>query len=262
MDFKNISSLINECKRNHLLPELHQNYREYIENKLQKLFDIAHLSHDDWIIKIQKIPSNELIINFKFLVLYEKFCSNTSGSAAENIPFFLEIQRRGYSDPILLDWTFKNKSDNSYTPFGEVKYGGIRSYEEYVEFKKAYRKRLNIHANTAEEDKRNKELRIIEKQKNHELKIKRNKIQKDKLDALVEKYKASNKKNLLKDIIDSKLPFPLFMLPKNEVDLLQMELDKLNKEMLTKLLDKIPKRAPNHFKKLRKRIINLKNVSH
>ena len=70
---------------------------------------------------------------FKGLILLEKFHGNGS-SVAKNIMVFQQLERLNLLTPELLDWTFKNKSDNSYTPFGWARYGHIRSYKEYVDF--------------------------------------------------------------------------------------------------------------------------------
>lgn len=74
---------------------------------------------------------------FKGLILLEKFLGNGS-SVAKNIMVFQELERLNLLTPELLDWTFKNKSENVYTPFGWARYGHIRSYKEYVDFAGEY----------------------------------------------------------------------------------------------------------------------------
>lgn len=78
-------------------------------------------------------PTNEEKISLlKGLILFEKFLPSSKSSVAANILVFREIQRLGLDTPQLLDWIFKNRSDNDYTPFGWSGYSHFKNYEDYA----------------------------------------------------------------------------------------------------------------------------------
>jgi len=78
-------------------------------------------------------PTNEEKISLlKGLILLEKFLPGYKSSVAANILVFREIQRLGLDTPQLLDWIFKNRSDNDYTPFGWTGYSHFKNYEDYA----------------------------------------------------------------------------------------------------------------------------------
>ena len=117
------------------------------------------------------------------------------------------------------------------------------------------------HWDRAMKDQELKRARIEKKMQNHEKKLEKNKLKRDELHALIKEYEVSDNKNLVDDIINNNLTFPIFMLPKYEIDQLQLVLIKLNKETLTKLLKCLPKKSPQHIRDFRKKIVYLKDPS-
>ena len=90
-------------------------------------------------------PTNEEKISLlKGLILLEKFLPGYKSSVAANILVFREIQRLGLDTPQLLDWIFKNRSDNDYTPFGWTGYSHFKNYEDYAKEFPSHAKRFSV----------------------------------------------------------------------------------------------------------------------
>ena len=64
--------------------------------------------------------------------------------------------------------------------------------------------------------------------------------------------------NILNDIINKNLSFPLFILPEDIINELIPKLTNLNEENLQKLVKIIPRKSPIHIKNLRDQAILIK----
>ena len=203
-------------------------------------------------------PTNEEKINlFKGLVLLERF-NNSGGSVAANIRVFGILEKSNLVTPDLLDWTFKNKSDNPYTPFGWARYGHVRSYKEYLQFLDDEALKARIHNETESQNIANKKKRIIEKAKKHKEKMEMTKLFNLVLYAKRDEYLKDESKDILKDIINKKLEFPIFIFPDYIIKKLTQNLVKLDEENLQKLIQIIPRKSPSHIKELREQAILIK----
>ena len=158
-------------------------------------------------------PTNDEKINlFKGLVLLERF-NNNGGSVAANIRVFGILEKSNLVTPDLLDWTFKNKSDNPYTPFGWARYGHVRSYEEYLQFLDDEVLKARRHNKTESQNIANKKKRIIEKAEKHKEKMEMTELFNLVLYAKRDEYLKDESKDILKDIINKNLEFPIFIFP-------------------------------------------------
>ena len=203
-------------------------------------------------------PSNDEKINlFKGLVLLERF-NNSGGSVATNIRVFEILEKSNLVTPDLLDWTFKNKSDNPYTPFGWARYGHVRSYKEYIQFLDDEALKARRHNKTESQNIANKKKRIIEKAEKHKEKMEMTELFNLVLYAKRDEYLKDESKDILKDIINKKLEFPIFIFPDYIMKKLTQNLVKLDEENLQKLIQIIPRKSPSHIKELREQAILIK----
>lgn len=204
-------------------------------------------------------PTNEEKINlFKGLVLLERLNNNSGGSVAANIRVFGILEKSKLVTPDLLDWTFKNKSDNPYTPFGWARYGHVRSYKEYLQFLDDEALRARIHNKTESQNIASKKKRIIEKAEKHKEKMEMTELSNLVLYAKRDEYLKDESKDILNDIINKKLEFPMFTLPDHIIKKLIYNLVKLDEKDLQKLIQIIPRKSPSHIKELRDKSILIK----
>ena len=203
-------------------------------------------------------PTNDEKINlFKGLVLLERF-NNSGGSVAANIRVFEILEKSDLVTPDLLDWTFKNKSDNPYTPFGWARYGHVRSYKEYLQFLDDEALKARRHNKTESQNIANKKKRIIEKAKKHKEKMEMTELFNLVLYAKRDEYLKDESKDILKDIINKNLEFPIFIFPDYIIKKLIPNLVKLDDKNLQKLIKIIPRKSPKHIKELRDKSILIK----
>ena len=203
-------------------------------------------------------PTNDEKINlFKGLVLLERF-NNNGGSVAANIRVFGILEKSNLVTPDLLDWTFKNKSDNPYTPFGWARYGHVRSYEEYLQFLDDEALKARIHNKTESQNIANKKKRIIEKAEKHKEKMEMTELSNLVLYAKRDEYLKDESKNILNDIINKKLEFPVFIFPDYIIKKLMLNLINLDEQSLQKLIQILPRKSPKHIKGLRNQAIFIK----
>ena len=206
-------------------------------------------------------PTNEEKINlFKGLVLLERF-NNSGGSVAANIRVFGILEKSNLVTPDLLDWTFKNRSDNPYTPFGWARYGHVRSYNEYLQFLDDEAEKALIHNKTESQNIANKKKRIIEKAEKHREKMEMTELSNLVLYAKRDEYLKDENKDILDDIINKKLEFPMFTLPDHIIKKLIYNLVKLHEKDLQKLIQIIPRKSPSHIKELREQAILIKKTT-
>ena len=203
------------------------------------------------------LTNDEKINLFKGLILLEK-SQRYSGSAATSIMVFKVLEGFDFVTPELLDWTFKNKVDNSYTPFGWARYGHIRSYKEYVDFLDEESLRAKKHNNNEVQNTENKKKRIIEKAKKHKEKLEMTELFNLVLYSKRDEYLKDKNINILNDIINKNFSFPLFILPEDIINELIPKLTNLNEENLQKLVKIIPRKSPIHIKNLRDQAILIK----
>ena len=176
----------------------------------------------------------------KGLILFEKINSygfgKVYGSVATNIIVFNEIRRLNLDTPELLDWIFKNRSTNSYTPFGFRKYGDFKSYQEYKEYLDA------IVVRDYEKEQEDKKLRLMNIQKAHKELMAQRDVRNLNKKATMTSY-FSKERDLLNDILEDKLPFHINLIPPNKLHNIHKNLKSMSKDDLLKLINKIPKRT-------------------
>jgi len=226
---------------------IHLNYLEE-----QKIKNFGHelsrkIGRSENITYQKYFPSNNDKINlFRGLILLERLKGDAS-SGVPSIKVFQVIQRLKLDTPGLLDWTFKYKSNNSYTPFGESKYGHIRSYKEYLEFLDEE----SFRASKQTQNIANKKKRIVEKTKKHKEKLEMQELSNLVFYSKIDEYLKDKKKDILNDIINKNLSFPLFILTEDIIEELIPKLLNLHEESLQKLVQIIPRKYPVHIRVLR-----------
>ena len=199
----------------------------------------------------------------KGLILFEKINSygfgKVYGSVATNIIVFDEIRRLNLDIPELLDWIFKNRSTNSYTPFGFIMasiWGEFKSYEAYKE-----------HLDTLDEQQmkkfksflEGKKLRKIDIQRAHKNLMNLRFIENLNKNAAMTLY-FSEQKDLLNDILEDKLPFHINLIPPNKLHNIHKNLKSMSKDDLLKLINKIPNKPKRTSAKLTQIKLDIKNL--
>jgi hypothetical protein len=81
----------------------------------------------------------------------------------------------------------------------------------------------------------------------------------DKKYKSVEMYFNKKANNLLQDIINQQLPFPIYLIPEKEFQNIEMQINDLDIHSLDKLLDILPRKSPDHIRKFRSKINQLRN---
>ncbi len=236
---KKISILL-EFGKTGILPSNEQleSIKDFDYNLIMKLCE----DYNSWSKNCEELfPNDEIKIHLlKGLILFEKINSygfgRTYGSVAPNITVFNEIRRLNLDTPELLDWIFKNRSTNSYTPFGFGKYGGFKSYQEYKEYLDA------IVVRDYEKEQEDKKLRLMNIQKAHKELMAQRDVRNLNKKATMTSY-FSKERDLLNDILEDKLPFHINLIPPNKLHNIHKNLKSMSKDDLLKLINKIPKRT-------------------
>ena len=210
-----------------------------------------------WTNKAEKLNPEDYqkIYLYKGIVLMEKYRQYGSASPAASV--FMELEQRGLVTPELLDWTFKNRNC-SYTPFRCSRYPlDVKSYDSF--------KRTYI------EDEIRSEKHHERMDRDHELSQKLKNKRKVEHSVLMAKRKIKNQNNrekvdnylkkepdILLDILNKNLDFPIYLLPNNILDLIKEKIEHLNKKQLQKIIDLIPRQSLDKFKELRTKALGLK----
>ena len=205
---------------------------------------------------------DQKIFLLKGLILLEKI-NGGGGSASLNIMVFAKVHDLGLDSPELVNWVLSNKSRNPYTPFGGLKFSHLKTHTEYLEFSDSERRRivrrdirLKVLEKTHEE---NRKKRKIHKSFQHHKKLEDRKKRNNQNIKTIKTY-FNNRNNLLKDIIEQKLPFPLNLVPLEELEKLESKISKMDLNQTIHLIEQIPRKSPEHIKELRKKLINHKNI--
>tara|TARA_B100000963_G_C22036828_1_gene413605 strand:- start:215 stop:463 length:249 start_codon:yes stop_codon:yes gene_type:complete len=72
-------------------------------------------------------------------------------------------------------------------------------------------------------------------------------------------YLRKKNRNLFQDIIEQKLDFPVNLLPVDELDQLETEINNLDIISMSILIKRFPKKSPDHIKSFRKKLVDHKS---
>ena len=239
-------------------------YEEHLSEKNLKTLIYGfedYIIHTDingygrWTNKAEKLNPEDYhkVYLYKGMVLMEKYKQYGSASPAASV--FQELEQSGLVTPELLDWTFKNRN-NEYTPFRSSRFSTVKSYKEFVN---QYRNDEIITARHLERMESDKEVAQHKKNKikiDHVVLMTRRKIKNEKLREKVNNY-LNTKPDIIDDILNQRLNFPIFLIPNKVVDEIILGLDCLSYKSLKTLCSLIPKHVSPKFKVL-KRIVRAK----
>ena len=205
-----------------------------------------------WTNKAEKLNPEDYqkIYLYKGIVLMEKYKQYGSASPAASV--FKELEERKLVTPDLLDWTFKNRN-NDYTPFRCSRFSTVKSYEEFAH---QYRNDEIITARHLKRMERDQEVAQHKKNKtkiDHAVLMTRRKIKNEKLRAKVNKY-LKTKPDVLDDIINERLDFPIFIIPNKVIDDVITDLDSLSYKNLKVLYSLMPRHISPKFKVLKRTV--------
>ena len=211
----------------------------------------------------RNIPArlDSLILLFKGLVICERDYKWRGGSVAYNIKIMQWIRRKSISqlDLINLDklirWTYLNKGENRYTPFGAGKLSNVSSLSELLEIEDQDRKNSIAHHNfeqglieaRAERARLQKELSektILDRQAKNT-----NRYKIFLREIALFQTRCDHQK--LRSLLDNKLNFPINLLPEAEwLNIIRKEdLEVLN---INKLIKLIPKNTTKEIKQIKR----------
>lgn len=204
-------------------------------------------------------PSNEeKILSFRGIVLLEKIDEENGGASTGSTTVTAYICRRiielGLDSDELMDFVLSNKSSNRYTPFGSISYSHVKSYKEFKEFQTTKAIRRLAHGNRQREAIEQKKETNQQKQREHQIRIFKTQEQnKQKYDAVFSYFEDPNRE-LIYDIVNGKLTFPLPLIPQEEIDRISKNIPKLDFETVDQLLQIIPKRSTEKLRIFRKKL--------
>ena len=205
-----------------------------------------------WTNKAEKLNPEDYqkIYLYRGIVLMEKYKQYGSASPAASV--FKELEERKLVTPDLLDWTFKNRN-NDYTPFRCSRFSTVKNYEEFA---RQYRNDEIVTARHLKRMERDQEVAQHKKNKtkiDHVVLMTRRKIKNEKLRAKVNKY-LKTKPDVLDDIINERLDFPIFLIPNKVVDEIILCLDSLSYKNLKVLYSLMPRHISPRFKVLKRTV--------
>jgi len=207
--------------------------------------------------QIKEVPENieKLILLFKGLVLCERDFNWIGGSAASNISIFRKIKLHPYMQNSqgkveeLIDWSFKNRGNNGYTPLGTYKYTRCKSIDDMKRFDKQKAERYRSHLLAMEEKE------IINSKKKETLKklaelrpIKRY-LANQTYKLNIELFMLKSFDSRLNQVLDVSISFPINMLPEIFWD------EVLKNELSTNQINQLLKLIPRHTTEFLKKII-------
>jgi hypothetical protein len=222
-----------------------------------------HIQHHIGTSLNNNIPQrlDSLILLFKGLIICERDFMWRGGSVASNINIMQMIRRKSRSHldlrnlDKLIKWTFINKGENRYTPFGAVKLSAVSSLAELLSIEEMDRKNA-----LAQRDFERRQMDASKEKK---------RLQKELNDKVLQDRKAKNENRyriFLKEIeifqakcehqkldalLTNELSFPINLLP--EIEWLTII---RNKELgvldINKLIKLIPKNTSQEIKQIKR----------
>ena len=215
---------------------------------------------------IRGVPESieDLVFLFKGLVLCERDFQWIGGSAASNIPIFRKIKLHPYMqnnrDKLeeLIDWSFKNRGNNGYTPLGTYKYTSCKSIDDMKQFDRERAKRYRAHILAMEEREKINTKKKETLKKLAELRPLKRYLTNQTYKLNIELFMFKSFDCRLNQVLDGSISFPINMLPeKFWVEVLN---NKLNLDQLSRLLEVIPRHTTEFLKKtIKPRLVNQKN---
>ena len=202
-------------------------------------------------------PSDdEKILSFKGIVLLEKIDEENGGVSTGSTTVTAYICRRiielGLDSDELMDFVLSNKSTNPWTPFGGFSH--VKSYREFKECQNLGVINQLAHENRQREAIEQKKETNLQKQREHRVRIfKRQEQNTQKYDAVISYFEDSNR-DLLNDILNRKLPFPLPLIPQEEIDRISKNIPDLDFETVVQLLQIIPRRSSEKLRVFRQKL--------
>lgn len=217
--------------------------------------------NDNW---EQTFPTGDDVLTLlKGLVLLEKYYKTHRGSASATAAIYRKVSELKLESPELIDWILRNKSmHHAYTPFGAVKFGHLRSYEEYKKFLEVLRARELGNDPIDKMHERNRKLKKQEKVKNAEQHLQRkfeNFKKKNEHLSSVEAYMEKNSsQQVLFDWRKGNLPFPQNLISHKKLEQLEKDLVDLDENEIVQLIERIPRKSPEHLKQFKKKLNYIK----
>ena len=202
-----------------------------------------------------------LILLFKGLVICERDFKWRGGSVASNIKIMQWIRRKSVS-PVdlrnldkLIRWTYLNKGENDYTPFGTTKLSNVSSLSELMQIEGTDRANaINQHTFEKGQMESAKESRKIEQEliskKIQERKIKnaeRYKI----FHQQIKQFQTQTDAEKLNDLLSNRISFPINLLPECEW-LTIIRNQNLEAADINKLIKLIPKNTTSEIKQIKR----------
>mgnify|MGYP001200748519 FL=1 len=229
-----------------------EQYLYNFDNDLRERFGVHW--NEKWESKFS--TDKEKILLLKGIILLEKICEKKGkkflrGSTTITPTIFQEVERRNLLNSRLFDWIIRNRCSNVYTPFGGAKYSHIENYTQYLEFIDNKTKRERTH----NLDRELKKKKMLKKAEDHKIREKLSKKRNEFKNKLAKDYFIKNGNKFLDDIISQKLPFPLDLTPKEQINNVISKKTKLSNSELVILIARIPRKSASHIKKFKKLLV-------
>jgi len=215
---------------------------------------------------IREVPESidELIFLFKGLVLCERDFKWIGGSVASNIYIFRKIKLHPYMQnnreklEELIDWSFKNRGNNGYTPLGTYKYTSCKSIDDMKRFDKEKAERYRAHVLAMEEREKINTQKKETLKKLAELRPLKRYLTNQTYKLNIELFMLKSFDCRLNQVLDGSISFPINMLPEKFWS--EALNNKLNLNQLSRLLEVIPRHTTEFLKKtIKPRLVNQKN---
>ena len=211
----------------------------------------------------RNIPSrlDSLILLFKGLVICERDFKWHGGSVAHNIKIMQWIRRKSISQldlrnlDKLIRWTYLNKGENPYTPFGATKLSNVSSLSELTQIED--RDRHNAITQRAFEKSQMKAAEATRKleqeliKKNIEARKIKNAERFKIFQKQIEQFQVQSDSEKLSDLLFNRISFPINLLPESEW-LTIIRNKNLKAKDLNKLIKLIPKNTTREIKQIKR----------
>ena len=211
----------------------------------------------------RNIPArlDSLILLFKGLVICERDFKWQGGSVASNIKIMQWIRRKSVS-PVdlrnldkLIRWTYLNKGENDYTPFGATKLSNVSSLSELMQIEGTDRANaINQHTfekgqmESAKESRKIEQELISKKIQEREIKnAERYKI----FQKQIKQFQTQTDAEKLNDLLFKRISFPINLLPECEW-LTIIRNQNLEAADINKLIKLIPKNTTSEIKQIKR----------
>ena len=122
----------------------------------------------------------------------------------------------------------------------------------------AARKRQEKY-NSPEAVKRRREEKRIRIEQEHNERVNKSQNETSAKASSMQAYLRKKNRNLFQDIIEQKLDFPVNLLPVDELDQLETEINNLDIISTSILIKRFPKKSPDHIKSFRKKLVDHKS---